>query len=212
MKKIQVSAGDPYGRLTVVSEAPPKQYPSGTRRAFICKCECGNVVTALLSDLRDEHTTSCGCRQRECCAQMKLSHGQHASLAYTSWNGMLQRCHNPDNPSYARYGARGIVVCDRWRSSFADFLKDMGHRPDGFSIERVDNEGPYSPENCVWASSLTQNRNKRSNVMLTYQGVTRAASEWASVLGIPPQTLYSRLARGWPIEKALRNFKRRGRS
>lgn len=205
MKKIQVTTGDrfPNGRLTVVSEAMPKQHPSGKHRAFTCQCDCGNVITALLSDLRSGHTTSCGCRQREVVSQLKLSHGQCRSRSHVSWSGMIQRCHNPDNPSYARYGGRGVVVCDRWRQSFSDFLKDMGDCPTGHSIERVDNEGPYSPDNCVWATPTTQNRNKRSNVYLTFQGITRTVAEWASVLNLPASTLYSRLARGWTVQEAL---------
>jgi hypothetical protein len=200
---IQVSAGDRYGRLTIVSEDAPKRYPSGKKRAFTCKCDCGTLVPVLLSDLRSAHTTSCGCRQREVVAQLKWSHGKCSSREHTSWSGMIQRCHNPDNPSYGRYGARGIVVCDRWRNSFADFLADMGDCPPGCTIERVNNEGPYSPGNCVWASPTAQNRNKRSTLRLTLNGVTRAASEWAVVLNMRPSTLYSRLYRGWSVQEAL---------
>jgi len=200
---IQVSTGDRYGRLTIVSENAPRRYPSGKKRVFTCRCDCGTLVLVLLSDLRSGHTTSCGCRQREVVAQLKLSHGKCSSREHTSWSGMIQRCHNPDNPSYDRYGARGIVVCDRWRNSFAEFLKDMGDCPSGHTIERVNNEGPYSPENCVWATPTTQNRNRRSSLRLTLNGVTRTASEWAVVLNIKPPTLYSRIARGWPPELAL---------
>lgn len=124
--------------------------------------------------------------------------------AYYVWKGMTQRCHNPTNPSFPNYGGRGIVVCPEWRHDFKRFARDMGPRPPGSSIERKDNDGPYAPENCVWATKHAQGANKRNNRLCTYRGETRHLNEWARTYHIGPNTLRYRLVTlGWPIEEAL---------
>lgn len=120
-------------------------------------------------------------------------------------HNMIQRCHNPGLPGFAAYGARGIYVCDRWRESLASFIADMGPRPSAHhSIERIDNDGPYSPENCRWATRTEQNRNTRQNVPLTVGGVTKCLAEWAAEVGLSESTLHSRIKRGWDHERAVR--------
>jgi len=122
---------------------------------------------------------------------------------YGVWLAMKQRCRNPNHPEYPRYGGRGITVCDRWADSFESFLADMGDRPEGFTLDRVDNEGNYEPENCEWALQNVQNRNYSRNNWLTYNGETLCITDWAKRIGVNHQTLRNRLKRGWTLDEAL---------
>ncbi|KKK90500.1 hypothetical protein LCGC14_2722390, partial [marine sediment metagenome] len=122
---------------------------------------------------------------------------------YERWRAMVSRCHDPRHPAHKNYGARGVVVCARWRSSFAAFLEDMGWPSEGATIEREDNAGPYSPANCRWATRAEQNRNTRRNRWVTYQGETLCITDWARRYGLHPPTLRFRLLRGMSIEQAL---------
>ncbi len=117
---------------------------------------------------------------------------------YGIWGGMISRCHNPHVRCFHRYGGRGIYVCERWRTSFENFLADMGECPVGCSLDRIDNEGPYSPENCRWATALEQGRNKRNNVK--HEG--RTLSEWSRELGMDVTTMRTRV-RKWGWERAI---------
>jgi hypothetical protein len=121
---------------------------------------------------------------------------------FNIWSGMIDRCRNRNGKGWACYGGRGITVDDRWLT-FAGFLADMGERPKGMSLDRTDNDGPYSPENCRWATHQEQNRNKRHTVRATYRGETRSVLEWAEIVGIPHKLICVRLARGWDDERAL---------
>jgi hypothetical protein len=123
---------------------------------------------------------------------------------------MLQRCCNPNNRSYPRYGGRGIQVCDEWILSFDAFLADMGSRPSpAYSIERLDYNGPYDKGNCVWATREDQQRNRRGNVVLEFNGKRQTGVEWAREIGISSSTLYSRIRLGWSAKKALTTASRR---
>lgn len=124
---------------------------------------------------------------------------------YRVWKSIRQRCLNPNNPGYANYGGRGITICAAWRDDFAQFLADMGPRPSlDYSIERVDNDGPYSAANCVWADRTTQNTNNRRNIHLTHAGRTQTLTEWARELGIERTALHYRIfTSGWTVEQAF---------
>lgn len=123
---------------------------------------------------------------------------------YAIWNNLIARCTNPNNSKYARYGGRGITVCDRWAKDFVNFLDDMGRRPSpDHSIDRIDNDGGYTLANCRWATRKEQCRNRASSRFIEFGGASRTAAEWAEIIGVSQTTLHARLKSGWTIERAL---------
>lgn len=156
-----------YGRLTVISATPVYVFSGKrNRKHWLCRCVCGAEKTILDSSLRRGKTRSCGCLQKEETRARNtgntngVTHGQTNSPAYRSWKAMKQRCDNPKRVEYKYYGGRGIRYCDSWRD-FEVFYRDMGARPAGRSLDRVDTDGDYSPDNCRWATHLEQMRNRR---------------------------------------------------
>lgn len=153
--------GHRFGRLRVISFAAIHGCST-----WNCRCDCGNTTTVRLSGLQSGQTKSCGCLHREQVETMGRANRTHGDAIantpeYRAWVGMKQRCHNPNDKSFADYGGRGIFVCLEWRESFEHFLADMGRKPSSeHSIDRVDNDGPYSAANCQWAISPEQNRNR----------------------------------------------------
>lgn len=129
-------------------------------------------------------------------------HGKRWTRSYSIWCGMITRCHNPNSKSYPGYGGRGIFVCDRWRK-FENFYADMGDPPADMSLDRINGNLGYSPDNCRWATAKEQRANSRTVRLLTFNGETFNVSEWAERLGINPSSLTERLDRGWPLEIAL---------
>jgi hypothetical protein len=186
--------GERFGRLTVIKQNGCK----GPRKQWLCQCDCGGFRNVITSNLRCGHTRSCGCLWRE----LNKTHGKTKTPTYVLWAAMLRRCNTKSHTGYSNYGARGIKVCERW-NDFSNFLADMGERPEGLSIERLDNNGPYSPENCVWASRQEQSNNTRRNRMLSHNGQTRSVAQWAAILGCSEGTIRSRLRLGWSVATAL---------
>ncbi len=133
----------------------------------------------------------------------KLLHGHSGHPLYKTWINMLYRCNDKSAASYENYGGRGIFVCDRWQKSFTDFISDMGDRPPGASIDRIDNDGPYSPENCRWATHYQQHTNTRTNHRVDYEGHSLCLSEWSRKSGISGNVIWARLSAGWSVSDAV---------
>lgn len=150
--------GQTFGRLTAIGRAGVDKYRNSLWR---CVCQCGAVVTIKVYSLRSGATRSCGCLQRESVARASTTHGMTDSPEWRSWKAMKGRCENQKRDDYERYGGRGIRVCDRWLS-FDNFYADMGPRPDGCSVDRVENDGNYEPSNCRWATPKQQSDNRRA--------------------------------------------------
>lgn len=188
--KLKWPIGFQAGRLTVIGH----HGRIGKRTYLICRCECGRSVRMRADALtRNE---SCGCS--------RVKHMKSHSPEFRSWAHMLERCYNPKDKSYARYGGRGITVCERWRDSSAQFIADMGPKPSAsHSLDRRDNNGNYEPDNCRWATRAEQNRNYGRNVNLTVGDETLCVADWAKRLGIGRSTIEFRLKAGWPTERAL---------
>lgn len=129
--------------------------------------------------------------------------GLSRSKDYRTWWDMLERCRNSNRKDFKHYGGRGIKVCKRWRNSFLNFVDDMGRKPSGMTLDRRNNNQGYSPNNCRWITTLEQNRNRSSNRILRFNGKSACVTEWAQNIGIPKDTLNSRLRRGWSVNKSL---------
>lgn len=172
--------GQNFGRLTVQERGGKNKHG---HCLWGCVCSCGNYVVVQGEHLRSGHTRSCGCLAREVSVEngkARATHGQHGTPEYVSWGTMISRCENPNAISYRYYGARGIKVCKRWRTSFQNFLADMGKRPSlAFSIHRLRNDRGYCPSNCVWATDREQNQHHR-NTKLTQSKADKIRSRYVA--------------------------------
>jgi hypothetical protein len=192
--------GQRFGRwlVTGIAEAHPKG-----RAYWLCRCDCGEVKTVRGSALRGGKAQSCGCRWKE----TLRTHGSTGSPAWYSWRGMLDRCRRPGHVAWERYGGAGISVCSRWDTqkggTFENFLADMGPRPDGCTLDRIDNSMGYSPENCRWTTQAEQRRNCSRIRLIPCEGKMLPITDAAAKAGLPRQAVASRLHRGWPLDQLL---------
>lgn len=205
-KRIEYKCGERVGtaRLTFVKEA--ERINPKIRRA-VFECDCGAMITTTIAWVVHGRVNSCGCLKREFIVKKNTKHGQAVRKdhtgSYRSWAAMKQRCNDQNADGYYNYGGRGITVCERWNSSFENFFADMGERPKGCSIERVDTNGNYEPTNCVWATAKQQAENTRRNVLVTRDGKTCTISQRCESLGITYNRVKQRRQRGWSLERAL---------
>lgn len=193
-------AGQVYGRLTLLKQAPTR----GKQRRWVCRCTCGKIKDQPEYDVITGRTTSCGCLMRERNSARMRTHGMTHTRVYQAWLHMKQRCYDPNTPKYPHYGGRGIEVCARWRFSFENFLADMGERPSPHhSLDRIDGEGHYTPENCRWATYREQWYTRRDRLMVEHDGRQQLLAEWAREYHIQVGTVRARLRYGWSMERAL---------
>jgi hypothetical protein len=203
--RIKDLTGQRFGRLAVIRLDGRKH----GKATWLCRCDCGADRPGVYGNsLVKGSTTSCGCARRETCSRrmkrINTTHGMTYSPEFNTWSSMLDRCQRPNHKSYPQYGGRGITVCERWAKSFADFYADMGPRPSpNHSIDRIDNDGPYAPGNCRWATRDVQAGNTGCNHHLTFRGRTMILADWARETGLSREVLTYRLSRGWSVEKAL---------
>lgn len=198
--KFQDLAGRRFGRLVVLSLSDKNA--AGGRTLWNCLCDCGAERVKPAKGLKCGDVKSCGHR---CPLWFAKKHNGCRRPEYNVWSSMKRRCTNPSANDYARYGGRGIKVCERWMQSFADFFEDMGSRPSPtHQIDRIDNDGNYEPGNCRWATPTQQGRNKRNNRLITVAGETCTLAEWGERTGVITDTLADRAKRrGTPIEDEI---------
>lgn len=209
MIKSKNLTGQRFGRITVIERANDYISPKGCHRPmWLCRCDCGNEVVIDPSKLKSEHTQSCGCLKNEKARERLKKHGMSHTKTHQEWIGIRQRCLNPNCKDYKDYGARGITMCDRWRDSFEAFYEDVSKlkhfEEKEYTLNRIDNDGNYEPNNVEWASAITQQNNKRSNRLITYEGKTQTVAQWAREMNMSYSKLINRIYLGWSIEKALK--------
>jgi len=197
--RIEIKVGQTFGEWTVVGGGGKSKYGA---RKMLCRCSCGKEIEVLSYVLKRGGSTNCGCLRRNRARKRLTMHGYARHPVYPLWKSMMHRCYNPKNKGYHRYGALGISVCERWHT-FYNFYYDMGDRPEGMTIERVDNSGNYEPGNCTWASRRVQANNTRSNRVITVCGKTQTLAQWARGAGVCPATISARIKRGWPTQMAV---------
>lgn len=206
--------GQSYGELTILEQKPSRRMPNGMARSVVrCRCNCGKEKDIDLCLLRSGQTKSCGCLKNRSIKERSIIHGMSNSKEFGTLMSMKQRCYNKKSKFYSYYGGRGILICDRWLEKegkgFINFYEDMGKAPSAeHSIDRIDNDKGYFPDNCRWSKMDTQCSNKRNNINLTFNGKTQCVSAWARELEIPVHNLKLRLERGLSLEES-KNYDRK---
>lgn len=193
MKKNELS-GQRFGKLVAISS-----YYDSTRKITLweCKCDCGNTCFVRANRLVHGRTRSCGCLRKDSNIKNKTTHGKTNTRIYNAWHSMKARCYNPTNHNYSHYGDRGISVCDEWKNSFEPFYEwaiSNGYQ-DGLSLDRIDNDGNYCPNNCRWVTTKVQNNNRSVSINISYNGKTQNLSDWCKELNLPYSRIYQRLSK-----------------
>lgn len=202
--KVKDITGQRFGRLVAVRSLGF----SRRKQMWECKCDCGNTIKATTSQLTTGHTRSCGCLYRETLHTINYRHGERCRIGstrlYGIWKSMRGRCNCVNHTSYKYYGARGIKVCPEWDdyTVFRAWAMDNGYEDD-LSIDRIDANLDYCPENCRWVSLCVQANNKRNSHNITINGVTHTLSVWSRISGVYPHTILSRIKRGWSVKDAV---------
>lgn len=202
IKKSVDITGQKFGRLTAVKLASRNKH---NKECWLFKCDCGKEKTIEKSMVRTGHSKSCGCLALEIRKIVATTHGKNNTREHRIWLGIKKRCLNKKHTTYQNYGARGIKICDRWLNSFENFLLDMGNCPSNtHSIDRIDNNGNYEPNNCRWATRKEQNNNNRRNRLFQYEGSQYTLSQLCEKLNVKYHLIYDRLyVLNWTLEEAI---------
>lgn len=199
-------SGRKFGRLTVLERVAHERKPGLIETKWRCLCECGAIKDLYSGHIRSGKTQACGCLrlERSSIAAKKLmtTHGLSKTKEHDAWHAMRQRCNNPNNKSYHRYGGRGIKVCKRWEK-FENFFADMGKAPSGGTLGRIDNNGNYEKRNCRWETTMQQGRNKETCVYIEYNGRRQTQTEWAREAKIPPSSFRYFLKKGKTMNELI---------
>ena len=202
MKRIDLT-GQRFGRLMVVRYAGRSP---GKKNLWLCKCDCGNEKVVAVDKLHSGNTKCCGCLQREVHRKCRMTHGKSDTKLYLVWREMITRTENQNAERYGIYGGRGISICGEWHNDFQlfyDWAIQNGYK-EGLTIDRIDVNGNYEPDNCRWITPYEQSRNLRKNVRITYSGKTMILKDWAKEIGIDYHTLWQRIRKsGWTVEEAF---------
>lgn len=193
--------GKKFNRLTVLEEC--EERTKDRKKVYKCVCECGNIVNVIGKNLRNGNTKSCGCLKHECKSNFK--HGKRHTRLYSIWYDMKRKCYKPTRKDYHCYGGRGITVCNEWLNEFMVFYKwAMSHGyNDTLTIDRIDVNGNYEPNNCRWTTLKQQSNNRRTNVLITYNNKTQTMMMWADELHLPYNTIKYRHQKGWTDKECL---------
>jgi hypothetical protein len=201
MSSLKVKVGDKFGENEVIARA--ENTSKGSAR-WLVRCSCGTERVVQSGSLMNGSSTSCGCLRIERMKRVATKHGRSRTSEYITWSCMKNRCSNPSHKHYENYGGRGITVCQEWLASFETFLSDMGEKPSmKHTLERKDNSLGYSKDNCCWATKIVQQRNRRTNRILSYEGQDYCLADLADKFNITAKNLWNRLEYGWDLEKAL---------
>ena len=198
-----------FGMLTVLKRAEDYVFKSGRKeRMWQCQCDCGNILDVFGENLKNGNTTSCGCYKKEKMKKEKTTHGLSNDRLYSAYNHMKARCYNVNNKSYKDYGGRGIIICDEWLGdngfdNFYNWAISHGYS-DELTIDRIEVNGNYEPNNCRWVDLVIQENNRTNNHLITYNNKTMTMAMWAKELNINYKTLANRICTyGWSVEKAF---------
>lgn len=212
MPRLVDRVGHVYGRLKVTSRFECGPASKGQRTKWNCECECGATKVATGHELANGDTTSCGCYQRESTVERNRRHGMTGTPTYRSWYAAKGRCHNPNNAKYASYGGAGIKMCDRWRESFDAFFEDMGARPEGTTIDRLDQCKGYEPGNCRWATSEEQSRTRGTTKLYRWRGDWMTTRQISNLEGVAFNTLRKVVRNMKTIQSAVAETKAKKRN
>lgn len=190
--------GRRFGRWLVIGSAPKQDIK---KLSWFCVCDCGVERAVVGTELRTGRSSSCGCLANELSRVRMTTHGKTNTHAYYTWSAMLSRCTLKKHPEYKHYGGRGITVCKEW-CTFEGFYADMGDPADGMTLDRINNDCGYYPENCRWATKTQQNENRRVTKWIEFDGVRKTQSAWAKQLGVCKSTIARRLKK-MSVEQAL---------